>query len=168
MRGPFGALSEHSTYTELREFVKHMKPEKIIPTVGVNGDDVEKKEASILKHFRNLVNETASKAKFIENMQRGSGQPKASMRKTVVNNPQLKCLKKHMEKMIAAVPNQTHVGKAVMKAVGKEDGEERFKSKSICWLRFAEAREARPPVQETDRNGFDPDIRAGHRQADAY
>ncbi|GMH43726.1 hypothetical protein BSKO_11648 [Bryopsis sp. KO-2023] len=79
--------SEHSSYSELREFVKHMKPEKIIPTVGVNGDDVEKKEASILKHFRNLVNETASKAKFIENMQRGSGQLKASDEKNCGEPP---------------------------------------------------------------------------------
>ena len=40
--------------------------------MGVGGDDGDKKNAAMLKHFRNLVDETASKARFLSSFQRGS------------------------------------------------------------------------------------------------
>ena len=45
---------------------------QVVPTVGVGGEDAEKCAARMVKHFRNLVDETASKAKFLLAFQRGS------------------------------------------------------------------------------------------------
>jgi Cft2 family RNA processing exonuclease len=53
--------SEHSNFAELLEFVKFLRPKKLIPTVGVDGDDSEKAKASMMKHFRNLIDEQANK-----------------------------------------------------------------------------------------------------------
>jgi hypothetical protein len=54
--------SEHSNYDELREYVGYLRPKEIIPTVGLDGDGVDGKAvAAMRKHFRNLVDETASK-----------------------------------------------------------------------------------------------------------
>ena len=47
--------------------------------MGVEGQDGERKRRSILKHFRNLVNETASKAKFLASFQRSGSLPSASV-----------------------------------------------------------------------------------------
>ena len=45
---------------------------QIIPTVGIGKDDDDgKAAASQLKHFRNLVNETASKARFLSSFKGG-------------------------------------------------------------------------------------------------
>ena len=55
--------SEHSSYTELQQYVKFLKPKQLVPTVGVGDDASGKKRAAILKHFRGLVDETASKAR---------------------------------------------------------------------------------------------------------
>ncbi|KAK9829240.1 hypothetical protein WJX72_004715 [[Myrmecia] bisecta] len=62
--------SEHSSYNELREYVRFLKPHKVIPTVGVHDDDSGKKSHALLKHFRNLVDETASKARFLSTFRR--------------------------------------------------------------------------------------------------
>lgn len=40
--------------------------EQVIPTVGVDGSSKDKNAANMAKHFRNLVNETASKANFLQ------------------------------------------------------------------------------------------------------
>jgi hypothetical protein len=59
--------SEHSNYDELREYVGYLRPKEIIPTVGLDGDGVDGKAvAAMRKHFRNLVDETASKKKFLK------------------------------------------------------------------------------------------------------
>ena len=58
--------SEHSNYEELREYVGFLRPKEIIPTVGLEGGGMDSKAvAAMRKHFRNLVDETASKKKFL-------------------------------------------------------------------------------------------------------
>lgn len=38
---------------------------QVIPTVGVDGENADRNRRAMLKHFRNLVDETASKASFL-------------------------------------------------------------------------------------------------------
>ncbi|KAL4435464.1 hypothetical protein ABPG77_006226 [Micractinium sp. CCAP 211/92] len=64
--------SEHSSFAELREYVSFLRPHKVIPTVGVNGNDADNARDKMLKHFRLLVDETASKAKFLAGFRRSS------------------------------------------------------------------------------------------------
>jgi len=59
--------SEHSNYDELREYVGYLRPKEIIPTVGLDGGGVDGKAVTTMrKHFRNLVDETASKRRFLK------------------------------------------------------------------------------------------------------
>ena len=45
---------------------------QVIPTVGVEGDDAEKKRLAMLKHFSRLVDSSAKKAKFLSAFQKRS------------------------------------------------------------------------------------------------
>ncbi|KAI5056524.1 hypothetical protein GOP47_0028342 [Adiantum capillus-veneris] len=66
--------SEHSNYQELREYVAFLRPHEIFPTVGLEGGDMDSKAvAAMRKHFRNLVDETASKRRFLKGFSRKSG-----------------------------------------------------------------------------------------------
>lgn len=59
--------SEHSNYEELREYVRFLKPKKVVPTVGL---DVEKSDSKhvdkMRKYFAGLVDETANKHEFLK------------------------------------------------------------------------------------------------------
>lgn len=57
--------SEHSSFPELQEYVRFLRPVQVIPTVGVSGDDPEKAAAKMCAHFRGLIDESAAKAKFL-------------------------------------------------------------------------------------------------------
>jgi len=58
--------SEHSSYNELRDYIKFLHPKRVIPTVGVDAGKLDSKEAVALqKHFAGLVDETANKQEFL-------------------------------------------------------------------------------------------------------
>ncbi|PSC70071.1 DNA ligase [Micractinium conductrix] len=63
--------SEHSSWSELQEYVRFLRPQQVIPTVGVDGADADRARERMQKEFRLLVDETASKAKFLGLFQRG-------------------------------------------------------------------------------------------------
>ncbi|XP_029121739.1 DNA ligase 6 isoform X1 [Elaeis guineensis] len=58
--------SEHSNYHELREYVRFLRPKRVIPTVGMDVEKLDGKHAIALqKHFAGLVDETANKHEFL-------------------------------------------------------------------------------------------------------
>ncbi|KAK4477671.1 hypothetical protein RD792_016916 [Penstemon davidsonii] len=58
--------SEHSNYVELREYVKFLKPKRVIPTVGADVEKIDSKHAAAMqKHFAGLVDEMAIKQEFL-------------------------------------------------------------------------------------------------------
>ncbi|XP_022998083.1 DNA ligase 6-like [Cucurbita maxima] len=64
--------SEHSNYNEIREFVKFLKPRRIVPTVGLDVDKLDSKHADkIRKHFGGLVDEMANRKEFLKGFHRG-------------------------------------------------------------------------------------------------
>lgn len=64
--------SEHSNYEELREYVKFLKPKRVIPTVGVDVEKLDSKHANAMqKHFSGLVDEMAIKQEFLLGFRRG-------------------------------------------------------------------------------------------------
>lgn len=65
--------SEHSNYNELREYVKFLRPKRVIPTVGLDIAKVDSKHAnSMRKHFSGLVDEMAIKHEFLKSFHLGS------------------------------------------------------------------------------------------------
>ena len=61
--------SEHSSFSELQEFVRWIRPLHIVPTVGAT-DDVA--AGKLLSHFVHLVDSQATKAAFLAKMQKGA------------------------------------------------------------------------------------------------
>ncbi|KAJ4866657.1 DNA LIGASE 6 [Raphanus sativus] len=58
--------SEHSNYDELREYIKLLKPKRVIPTVGVDVEKMDSREVyKMQKHFSGLVDEMANKKEFL-------------------------------------------------------------------------------------------------------
>ena len=67
--------SEHSNYEELREYVRFLKPKRVVPTVGL---DVEKSDSKhvdkMRKYFATLVDETANKQEFLRGFHPATGE----------------------------------------------------------------------------------------------
>ena len=61
--------SEHSSFNELQEFVKWVRPMRIVPTVGAT-DDVA--VGKLLSHFAHLVDSQASKRAFLAKMRKSA------------------------------------------------------------------------------------------------
>lgn len=67
--------SEHSNYNELREYVKFLRPRRVVPTVGLDVDKLDSKHADkIKKHFAGLVDEMANRKEFLKGFHRGSSE----------------------------------------------------------------------------------------------
>ncbi|KAF9625607.1 hypothetical protein IFM89_024380 [Coptis chinensis] len=65
--------SEHSSYEELREYVRFLKPKRVIPTVGMDIEKLDGKHAiAMQKHFAGLVDEMANKQEFLMGFRRRS------------------------------------------------------------------------------------------------
>lgn len=78
--------SEHSSYNELRDYVKFLHPKSVIPTAGVDAGKLDSKEAVALqKHFAGLVDETANKQEFLMAFHRRSIDATRSCKDVVVN-----------------------------------------------------------------------------------
>lgn len=88
--------SEHSNYEELREYVKFLKPKRVVPTVGYDVEKVDSQHANKMKkHFAGLVDEMANKQEFLRGFRRGNGETSDKVEKYTGNVPSKEL---HLEK----------------------------------------------------------------------
>lgn len=57
--------SEHSSFTELQEFVGFLRPRKVVPTVGVSGDRGDANAHKLASYFRHLCDNSGAIRSFI-------------------------------------------------------------------------------------------------------
>ncbi|KAK7272987.1 hypothetical protein RIF29_14032 [Crotalaria pallida] len=83
--------SEHSNYEELREYVKFLRPKRVIPTVGLDVVKSDSKHADKMrKYFAGLVDETANKQDFLRGFHRASGEVSSKVENDVSDDDTLK------------------------------------------------------------------------------
>ncbi|KAK9118640.1 hypothetical protein Scep_016733 [Stephania cephalantha] len=73
--------SEHSSYDDLREYIKFLRPKQVVPTVGLDVEKLDSKHASAMRrHFAGLVDEMANKQEFLKGFYRGSRSRRRDMK----------------------------------------------------------------------------------------
>ncbi|PON77470.1 DNA ligase, ATP-dependent [Parasponia andersonii] len=104
--------SEHSNYEELREYVRLLKPKRVIPTVGLDVEKLDSKHANRMKKlFAGLVDEMANKQEFLKSFHRGSCEVIGKVEKDAshVSSKELH-LKKETESSVVKVTENNDIG----------------------------------------------------------
>ncbi|KAL8103259.1 hypothetical protein AgCh_027710 [Apium graveolens] len=64
--------NEHSNYEELGEYVKFLKPKRVIPSIRIDAEKLDSKHACAMqKYFAGLVDEMAIKQDFLKSFHKG-------------------------------------------------------------------------------------------------
>ncbi|OIW05496.1 hypothetical protein TanjilG_27626 [Lupinus angustifolius] len=83
--------SEHSNYEELGEYVKFLRPKRVIPTVGLDVEKSDSKHADKMrKYFAQLIDEMANKPEFLRGFHCASGEVGSKAEKDVSDDDTLK------------------------------------------------------------------------------
>ncbi|XP_062107460.1 DNA ligase 6-like isoform X2 [Humulus lupulus] len=104
--------SEHSNYEELREYVRLLKPKRVIPTVGLDVEKLDGEHANKMKkHFAGLVDEMANKQEFLKGFHRGYCEVSDKDGKDTNNGPSKELhLDKKTESSILKVDENNDIG----------------------------------------------------------
>lgn len=79
--------SEHSSFTELQEFVGFLRPRKVIPTVGVSGDRGDANAHKLASYFSHLCDNSGALRSFLGPMMSKAGHAASGDVKPVLEEP---------------------------------------------------------------------------------
>lgn len=81
--------SEHSSFSDLQEFVGFLRPQHIIPTVGVSGEKGDTSVHKMLEHFRHLCDQSGAKRAFLGRLAAAAGASKDQNTAAIVQDKSL-------------------------------------------------------------------------------
>lgn len=96
---------------------------QVIPTVGVEGENGEKNLRSMLKHFRNLVDENASKANFLAAFK---GKPELNRQESGISSNCSELVKSELEERESTAELDSDLEENISKQDGAIKMEERI------------------------------------------